>query len=224
MTDQQSPIYPLSVHDCSWVSELPLPRPPSEILLIAIWNQDTLLARSQCGLIWNSLTWPQRLAMNRGIIFGISQHYYPEELIILKVLGTDFDIRGNHCCQVVNITKSYFLTGFPKVLEASNPDAVLSLRSTVQDSINPPCANSFVTRFVQEFLCHLQLELKRTGDERGQWSGFTPGNWLMGAVKAQLWQNHIYRRTPQIHSTCVYSYLVTTNICIVNTLFINLLC
>lgn len=38
--------------------------------------------------------------MNRGIIFGISQHYYPEELNILKVLGTDFDIRGNHAAKL----------------------------------------------------------------------------------------------------------------------------
>lgn len=206
MTDQQSPIYPWSVHDCSWVSELPLPRPPSEILLIAIWNQDTLLARGQCGLILNSLTWPQRLATNRGIIFGISQHYSPEELNILKVLGTDFDIRGKHCCQVVNIAKSYFLTGIPKVLEASNPDGVLSLQSTVLDSINSPMCkqlcDQFCTGISPPFAAGL---VKHTGDERGQWSGFTPGNWLMEGVKTQLWQNHIHRRIPQIRSTCVGS-------------------
>lgn len=119
--------------------------------------------QGQCGLILNSLTWPQRLTMNRGIKFGIAPYYYPEELNIFK------DPRNqlwNPWESLLPSCKHYnFLTWFPKALEASNPDGILFQQSTMQDRLcySPLRTNNSATRFVR--MCPpTAVELKHSGD------------------------------------------------------------
>lgn len=100
-----------------------------------------------CGLILNSLTWPQRLAMNSGIKFRIVLHYNPQELNILKVPGTSFETRGNRLCQVVvNIPISQLISkGFMDIKPRWY--FVLAYRSSGKCNCQQTTNNS-ATRFV----------------------------------------------------------------------------
>ncbi len=142
-----------------------------------------------CGLILNSLAWPQRHSVNRGIKFKIVLYCYPKEW---NILGP-----GNQLWDPWESFSRYkqYSLHFQR-FQGINPRLRFVLAQCRKDNILSSREQTALPTGLSR-----TFKPQATGIEthqwwRGQWSWFPPGNWLVEVVKAELWHNRINSHIP----------------------------
>ncbi len=187
-----------SVHVCSWVSELPLHRPPSDNKFFSSPYETKTLSWLPPGPVWSHFEFTDLTSKTCN-----EWRYQIQNYAVLLSWGVKhFKGPGNQLWNpwdsLLPSCKHYnFLTWFPKVWEASNPDGILFYQSTVQDR-QYNCLQR-TNGSIQTGWSRVPVPTAAGIETHWWWSGSVVRVWLVEVLRGALWHSIIHRHSPHTH-------------------------